>query len=169
MCLYVVYKMHRKWHRDWCRRCWNVSVWTICKAPLHPEVFHVACAFAAWRWRCHALCTRRDTNSIFHFPSRLHHVDTHTLQVKWFGGRKGWLWCRLANSWIERPEKQFDNQLTLFYLKQPRGRTGDHNESGRYVKTASRFHITGKSEGLRWGQLHSIPWHPLLDNINCSS
>ena len=78
MCLYVVYKMRRKWHRDWCRRCWNVSVWTICKAPLHPEVFHVACAFAAWRWRCHALCTRRDTNSIFHFPSRLHHVDTHT-------------------------------------------------------------------------------------------
>jgi hypothetical protein len=94
---------------------------------------------------------------------------THTLQVKWFGGRKGWLWCRLANSWIERPEKQFDNQLTLFYLKQPRGRTGDHNESSRYVKTASRFHITGKSEGLRWCQLHSIPWHPLLDNINCSS
>ena len=70
---------------------------------------------------------------------------------------------------IEQPEKQFDNQLTLFYLKQPRGRTGDHNESSRYVKTASRFHITGKSEGLRWCQLHSIPWHSLLDNINCSS
>ena len=38
---------------------------------------------------------------------------------------------------IERPEKQFDNQLTLFDLKQPRGKTGDHIESSRYVKTAS--------------------------------
>ena len=29
------------------------------------------------------------------------------------------------------------------------------------MKTASRFHITGKSEGLHWCQLHSTPWHPL--------
>ena len=36
------------------------------------------------------------------------------------------------------------------------------NRSSRYVKTASRFHITGKSEGLRWCQLHSNLWHPLL-------
>ena len=34
--------------------------------------------------------------------------------------------------------------------------------SSRYVKTASRFHITGKSQGLRWCQLHSNLWHPLL-------
>ena len=36
------------------------------------------------------------------------------------------------------------------------------NRSSRYVKTASRFHITGKSEGLPWCQLHSNVWHPLL-------
>ena len=35
------------------------------------------------------------------------------------------------------------------------------NSSSRYVKTASRFHITGKSEGLHWCQLHSTCWHPL--------
>ena len=28
---------------------------------------------------------------------------------------------------IELPEKQIDNQLTLFYLKQLLGRTGDQN------------------------------------------
>ena len=28
---------------------------------------------------------------------------------------------------IERPAKQIDNQLTLFYLKRPRRRTGDRN------------------------------------------
>ena len=58
--------------------------------------------------------------------------------------------------------QQTDNQMTLFYLKQPRGRTGDHNLAGRYVKTASDVHITGKSKGLHWCQLHSIPWQPLL-------
>ena len=29
------------------------------------------------------------------------------------------------------------------------------------MKKASRFHITGKSEGLHGCQLHSTPWHPL--------
>ena len=32
------------------------------------------------------------------------------------------------------------------------------------LAVASCFHIAGKSEGLHWCQLHSIPWHPLHVN-----
>ena len=128
-----------KWMKEWVSE--GVSQWANFRPPLGVYMQLVTHCGAMVSGICE-WCHRRRLMSWVAFHRR--HTET-----PW--GRR----IRNGEFW------KIENPTCRNIPKQPEEKSL-FNRSSRHVKTASRFHITGKGEGLRWCQLHSNLWHPLL-------